>query len=238
MNKSFKYNRVLLKLSGEALKGSNPQGYDGNAIKSVVSIVKSVTDKGAQVAIVVGAGNVWRGNMSDGTMERTTADKMGMLATVMNSLALKEYFNAAGVKAIVQSSFAVDGIAPKFNRECAVNALNDGNIVIFAGGTGNPFFTTDTASVVRALEIDCDAVLKATKVNGVYSADPMKDPTATRFEEISFDKALEMRLKIMDATAFSLCRDNKLPIIVFNFAEPGSLDKIISGDCSVGTIVS
>ena len=231
------YKRVLLKLSGEALSGDKGFGINNDVVNEIAVAIKKIQEVGVEVSVVVGGGNFWRGRTSEG-MDRTTADYIGMLATVMNSLALKEYFNAAGVPAIVQSSFAVDGIVPKFNRETAVNALNDGSIVIFAGGTGNPFFTTDTASVVRALEIDCDAVLKATKVNGVYSADPMKDPNATRFEEISFDKALEMRLKIMDATAFSLCRDNKLPIIVFNFAQPGSLDKIISGDCSVGTIVS
>ncbi|MBQ7394928.1 MAG: UMP kinase [Lentisphaeria bacterium] len=234
-----RFNRVLLKLSGEALKGDLAFGYQPEAISDIVERISKVVRNGVEVAIVVGAGNLWRGLAgSSSGMDRVRADHMGMLATMMNALALKEYFEQSGVPALVQSAFGVEGMLPRYDRDTAVAALESGRVVIFAGGTGNPFFTTDTASVVRALEINCDAVLKATKVDGVYSADPFKDPDAVRYEEISFDEAIEKRLKVMDASAFSLCRDNNLAIIVFDFAAEESLERVVAGDTSCGTIVS
>ena len=235
----FRYNRVLLKLSGEALKGDLEHGYKAEAIDAIVARIRGVLNEGIEIALVVGAGNLWRGLAgSSGGMDRVRADHMGMLATMMNALALQEHFRMAGVSSIIQSAFGVEGIMPRYDCETARKALAAGQLVIFAGGTGNPYFTTDTAAALRAIEIECDAVLKATKVDGVYSADPRKDPNAVRFDSLSFDKALELDLKVMDAAAFSLCRDNGLPIIVFNFAEPGALEGVLAGDTSRGTVVS
>ena len=232
------YSRILLKLSGETLKGELEHGYDPESCQKAAARIKTIIDRGVQVALVVGAGNIWRGGRAGKMMNRVDADKMGMLATAMNALMLKNVFNNLGVEVLLQCAIPMNGFIPVYNKDEAVAALAQGKLVIFAGGTGNPFFTTDTASVVRALEINCDAVLKATKVDGVYSADPFKDPTAVRYEEISFDEAIEKRLKVMDASAFSLCRDNNLAIIVFDFAAPDSLEKVVSGDTSCGTIVS
>ena len=239
MNQKFRFNRVLLKISGEALKGAQDHGYDAEAVRKVVRQVKKIMDQGVEVALVVGAGNIWRDVMGrSGGMDRVNADYMGMLATVMNALCLRDFFTAAGIPAVVQSAIKMEPIASGINRDAAVKALESGQLVIFAGGTGSPFFTTDTTAVLRALETDCDAVLKATKVDGVYTADPVKDPSAQRFAELSFDEALARQLKVMDSTAFSMCRDNDLPIIVFNFGEEGSFERILAGDTSAGTIVS
>lgn len=239
MNQKFRFNRVLLKISGEALKGAQDHGYDAEAVRKVVRQVKKIMDQGVEVALVVGAGNIWRGVMGrSGGMDRVNADYMGMLATVMNALCLRDFFTAAGIPAVVQSAIKMEPIASGINRDAAVKALESGQLVIFAGGTGSPFFTTDTTAVLRALETDCDAVLKATKVDGIYTADPVKDPSAQRFAELSFDEALARQLKVMDSTAFSMCRDNDLPIIVFNFGEEGSFERILAGDTSAGTIVS
>lgn len=239
MNQKFRFNRVLLKISGEALKGAQDHGYDAEAVRKVVRQVKKIMDQGVEVALVVGAGNIWRGVMGrSGGMDRVNADYMGMLATVMNALCLRDFFTAAGIPAVVQSAIKMEPIASGINRDAAVKALESGQLVIFAGGTGSPFFTTDTTAVLRALETDCDAVLKATKVDGVYTADPVKDPSAQRFAELSFNEALARQLKVMDSTAFSMCRDNDLPIIVFNFGEEGSFERILAGDTSAGTIVS
>jgi len=239
MNQKFRFNRVLLKISGEALKGAQDHGYDAEAVRKVVRQVKKIMDQGVEVALVVGAGNIWRGVMGrSGGMDRVNADYMGMLATVMNALCLRDFFTAAGIPAVVQCAIRMEPIASGINRDAAVKALESGQLVIFAGGTGSPFFTTDTTAVLRALETDCDAVLKATKVDGVYTADPVKDPSAQRFAELSFDEALARQLKVMDSTAFSMCRDNDLPIIVFNFGEEGSFERILAGDTSAGTIVS
>ena len=239
MNQKFRFNRVLLKNSGEAPKGAQDHGYDAEAVRKVVRQVKKIMDQGVEVALVVGAGNIWRGVMGrSGGMDRVNADYMGMLATVMNALCLRDFFTAAGIPAVVQSAIKMEPIASGINRDAAVKALESGQLVIFAGGTGSPFFTTDTTAVLRALETDCDAVLKATKVDGVYTADPVKDPSAQRFAELSFDEALARQLKVMDSTAFSMCRDNDLPIIVFNFGEEGSFERILAGDTSAGTIVS
>ena len=235
MAREFRFNRVLLKISGEALKGTQEHGYDAEAVRGVVARVKRIIDQDVEVALVVGAGNVWRGVMGRaGGMDRVNA----MLATVMNALCLRDFFTAAGVPAIVQSSIGMEPIAPRYDRVKAIRALEAGQLVIFAGGTGSPFFTTDTTAVLRALETDCDAVLKATKVDGVYTADPMKDPSARRFATLSFDEALSRQLKVMDSTAFSMCRDNDLPIIVFNFSDPESFEAVLAGDTSYGTIVS
>lgn len=239
MEQSYQFKRILLKLSGEALKGSETSGYSHEAVNLVVERVRGILDKGIEVAIVVGAGNLWRGVMGKaGGMDRVNADYMGMLATVMNALCLKDYFSAAGIPAMVQSSIEIGSIAPRFSREEAIRAMESGAVVIFAGGTGSPFFTTDTTAALRALETGCDAMLKATKVDGIYSADPKKDPAAVRFSELSFDEALARHLAVLDSTAFTMCRDNALPIVVFDFNNPDSFERVLRGDTEAGTIVS
>lgn len=239
MDPVYRYQRILLKLSGEALKGEDGGSYGNEAIGLVVERVREIMDRGIEVAIVVGAGNVWRGVMGTGDgMDRVSADYMGMLATVMNGICLRDYFNAAGISALLQCSIPMGPLAAPFNREQAVKALEAGRVVIFAGGTGSPFFTTDTTAALRALETDCDAVLKATKVDGVYSADPRKDPEAVRYREISYDEALAKQLKVLDATAFAMCRDNGLPIVVFDFSDETGLERVLKGDTEAGTIVS
>ena len=238
MSGNFVYNRVLLKLSGETLKGSFDHGYDSEAVRNVVARIKPLVDQGLEVAIVVGAGNIWRGVMGANTgMDPVSCDYMGMLATMMNALCLKEFCNNNGLTAEVYGSQAWGTAVPQFDRAKAMRDLEAGKVVIFAGGTGCPFFTTDTTAVLRALENDCEAVLKATKVDGIYSADPFKYPDAERYTELSFDEAISKQLKVMDSTAFSMCRDNDLPIIVFNFADAEGLDAILRGDNSAGTIV-
>jgi len=234
----YKYKRVLLKISGESLKGSQSHGYDAAAVESIVSKIKKVLDNGMEVALVCGAGNIWRGVAgAAGGMDRVNADYMGMLGTVMNALCLRDFFDRACIDAVIQCSVPMPPIAKGIDRAEANRALEAGKVVIFAGGTGCPFFTTDTTAVLRALENDCEAVLKATKVDGIYSADPFKYPDAERYTELSFDDAISKQLKVMDSTAFSMCRDNNLPIIVFNFADEKSLDAILRGDNSAGTIV-
>ena len=237
MEEAYKYKRVLIKLSGEALKGDSSSGFSAPAVSRIVELIKNVIDRGIEVALVIGAGNLWRGINGRG-MDRVTADYMGMLATVMNALCVKDAFDAAGIGSEVQTSIPMEPIAPRFDRAAAIAALESGKVVIFAGGTGSPFFTTDTTAALRALETDCEAVLKATKVDGIYTADPVKDPDAVRYEEISYEEALSKQLKMMDSTAFSLCSDNNLPIIVFNFSDPENLDKVLQGDTSIATVVS
>ena len=238
MNDKCQFHRILLKLSGEALKGDSATPYSEEAIKAIVERVRIILEEGVEVAIVVGAGNLWRGATRGSGMDRVNADYMGMLGTVMNALNLKEHFHMAGIPAMVQCSVGMEPIAPKFNREQAMKALEAGQVVIFGGGTGSPYFTTDTTSVLRALETDCDAVIKATKVDGVYSADPKKDPNAVRYAELSFDEALAQHLKILDSTAFTMCRDNDLPIIVFNFNDTDAFRRVLLGDTEAGTIIS
>ncbi|MEA4863436.1 MAG: UMP kinase [Victivallaceae bacterium] len=233
----MKFKRVLLKISGETLKGKQEHGYEAGAVRHVVQTVKSAVEGGASIALVVGAGNIWRGVMGAG-MDPVTADYMGMLGTVMNGLCLADYFRAAGVPAELFCSVAMEPIAPRFDRRKALEAMDAGKVVIFSGGTGCPFFTTDTTAALRALEMDCDAVLKATKVDGIYTADPKKDPTAVRFDRLSYDEAISRNLKIMDQSAFSLCRDRDLPIVVFDFFDPSSLGRVLAGDLSAGTLVS
>ncbi len=234
-----KYSRVLLKISGETLKGKQEHGYDAEAVKGVVATIKRALDNNVQIALVVGAGNIWRGVMgAAGGMDPVTADYMGMLGTVMNALCLSDFFRAAGIDSEVHCSVGMEPVAKKFDRKAAIQALENGKVVIFAGGTGCPFFTTDTTAALRALEMNCQAVLKATKVDGIYTADPFKVKDATRFATLSYDEALTRRLAVMDAAAFSMCRDRNLPIIVFNFFDPTSLDRVLAGDFSAGTLVA
>ena len=230
------YSRILLKLSGETLKGNLEHGYDPDSCRKAAARIKSIIDRGVQVAIVVGAGNIWRGGRAGSMMNRVDADKMGMLATAMNALMLKNVFTDLGVDVLLQCAIPRSGFLPVYEKDKAIAALNQGKLVIFAGGTGNPFFTTDTASTLRALETSCDAVLKATQVDGVYSADPKKFPDAVRYNELDYSEALEKQLKVMDSAAFSLCREHNLPIVVFDFYA-ADLDKVLAGDTSAGTIV-
>ena len=236
MEKSL-YSRVLLKLSGETLNNASESGYDPDSCRFVAERIKGLLDAGVEVAVVVGAGNLWRGAGASGEFNRVDADKMGMLATAMNAVAIKNYCNAIGIPVLLQCAIPTGGFLPEYDREKSIRALESGMPVIFGGGTGNPFFTTDTASVLRALETDCDAVFKATKVDGIYSADPKQFPDAERYEELSYDEAIERRLKVLDASAFSLCRDHSLPIVVFDFFT-ADLDLVLAGDTSAGTIVS
>lgn len=239
MSSPYIYNRILLKISGEMLKGNLEFGYEAEAVKLVVKRIGALLDSGVEIALVVGAGNVWRGVMgSEQGMDRVTADYMGMLGTVMNALCLRDAFDAAGYAAEVQTSIPMEPIAKRYDRTAAVRALEEGRVLIFAGGTGSPFFTTDTTATLRALEIGAEVVMKATKVDGIYTADPVLDSDAERYETLSFDVALAAKLAVMDSTAFSMCRDNDLPILVFNFLEPESLEKALSGDYSAATLVS
>ncbi|MBN1863430.1 MAG: UMP kinase [Victivallales bacterium] len=239
MGTSFSYSRILLKISGEALKGNLETGYEADALETVVRRVGEVVDEGVETAMVVGAGNIWRGVMGTGRgMDRVTADYMGMLATVMNALCLRDAFEAAGFSAEVQTSIPMEPVAARYDRRAAVQALENGRIVIFAAGTGSPFFTTDTTASLRALEIGAEALFKATKVDGIYSADPLKNPSATRYPTLTYDQALAGKLAVMDSTAFSMCRDNQLPIIVFDFFEEGSFARALNGDTTCSTQVS
>lgn len=233
------YRRVLLKISGESLQGAKGHGYDSEAVAAVVARVKEALDSGVEIALVVGAGNIWRGLAgSKGGMDRVTADQMGMLATAMNALCLKNAFTAVGVDCVLHSAIAMEPFVTRYNRDEALRQLSEHKLVIFACGTGSPYFTTDTTAALRALEMKAQALFKATKVNGVYTADPKKDPSATRFETISFSEVLSRKLAVMDAAAFSLCSENGLHIVVFDFDEPGALIKVLHGDNSVGTVVS
>ena len=236
---AYTYNRILLKISGETLKGNLEFGYEAEAISAVVKQVGELIDDGVEIALVVGAGNVWRGIMgSEWGMDRVSADYMGMLATVMNAICLRDAFENAGFSAEIQTSIPMEPIVNRYNRNEAVKALENGKIVIFAAGTGSPFFTTDTTASLRALEIDAELLLKATKVDGIYNMDPNKFPDAVRYETLTYQQAITENLAIMDSTAFSLCRDNNLPIVVFDFFKEGNIAKVLQNDKSVGTIVS
>ncbi len=239
MSSKFAYRRVLLKVSGEALKGKNEFGYDSNAVHALVKNLSKIINQGIELGLVVGAGNIWRGEFGKKLgMEPVKADYMGMLGTIMNALSLKEAFESNGVTCEVMTSIPMSPIGQPFDHAKADKYLEEGRVVIFAGGTGHPFFTTDTTAALRALEIGAEAVLKATKVDGIYSADPVKDPTATRYEKITYNDALYQNLKVMDSTAFSLCRDNNMPIIVFNFSNPDNLEKVLQGHTDIATVVS
>jgi uridylate kinase len=224
------YKRILLKLSGEALMGDDSYGIKREVIDRMVAEIAEVVRLGVELAVVIGGGNIFRGDAPGAAgMDRATADYMGMLATLMNALALQDALRRAGVESRVQSALRIDQVAEPYIRGRALRHLDEGKIVIFAAGTGNPFFTTDTAAALRGREMNVDIVLKATKVDGVYTADPMKDATATRYRELTFDEAIVKNLKVMDATALALCRDQKLPIIVFSIFKSGALKRVVMG---------
>lgn len=232
------YRRVLLKISGEALMGEQNYGIDVNVARSVAEELKAIYSLGVQVAVVVGGGNIFRGvSKSAGNMDRSSADYIGMLATVMNAVVLQDALEKVAVHTRVMSAIDIPQLAEPFIRRRAIRHLEKDRIVIFAAGTGNPYFTTDSAAALRALEIKADIILKATKVDGVYSADPMKDSTAELFTEITYRQVLEQRLGVMDASAISLCMDNNLPIVVFNMREPGNIRRVVIGERGVGTRV-
>src|SRR5437879_5785371 len=232
------YRRVLLKISGEALIGEQTFGIDLNVARAVAEEIKQVHDLGVQVAVVVGGGNIFRGiSKSAGNMDRSSADYIGMLATVMNAVVLQDALEKTGIQTRVLSAIDIPQLAEPFIRRRAIRHLEKGRLVIFAAGTSNPFFSTDSAAALRALEIKADAILKGTKVEGVYSADPVKDPNATRYDSITFQEVLERRLSVMDASAISMCRDNNLPIIVFNMRRPGNIARVVRNDAGVGTLV-
>jgi uridylate kinase len=231
------YRRVLLKLSGEALMGDDAFGINPATVEAMVADIGEVVKLGVEVAIVIGGGNIFRGvALGAEGMDRATADYMGMMATIMNAMALQDAMRRAGVEARVQSALNIEQVVEPYIRPKALRYLEEGRVVIFAAGTGNPFFTTDTAAALRGSEVGAEIVLKATKVDGVYSADPKKDPTATRYATITFDEALGRNLQIMDATAFALCRDQKLPIKVFSITKPGALKRVVLGE-DEGTLV-
>ena len=231
------YKRLLLKLSGESLGGPQGKGIDEEVLAAYASEIASATRAGAQIAIVIGGGNIFRGLQGVGKgFDRVDGDKMGMLATVINSLALAMAIRSEGVEATVFTATPMEPVAKYYMRDDAVKVLERGGVALLAGGTGNPFFTTDSGAALRALEIKADALLKGTRVDGVYTADPEKDPTATRYDELSFDKAIADRLKVMDQTAFSLCREGNMPIIVFDMNQKGNLSALLIGD-KVGTLV-
>jgi uridylate kinase len=234
----MKYNRVLLKLSGEALMGDNDIGIDPNRIAEYAEEIKAVSEKGVQVGIVIGGGNIFRGisGASQG-MDRVQADHMGMLATVINGLALQGALESAGVKTRLQSAIEMDKVAEPFIRRRAIRHLEKGRVVIFSAGTGNPYFTTDTGATLRAVEIQADVILKGTRVDGIYTADPEKDESATKFKELSFKEVYDRGLNVMDMTAFTLSRENDLPIIVFDMNTKGNLMKVVEGADGIGTLV-
>ena len=231
------YQRILLKLSGEALMGDDAYGINRATIVRMVREIQEVTALGVQVAVVIGGGNIFRGVAGGAVgMDRATADYMGMLATVMNSLALADTMRQEGLTARVMSAIAIDQVAESYVRPKALQYLEEGKVVIFAAGTGNPFFTTDTAAALRGAEVGAEIVLKATKVDGVYTADPKKDPSATRYATLTFDEAIRGNLQVLDATAFALCRDQNLPIKVFSIFKPGALKRVVLGE-DEGTLV-
>ncbi|MBV2233917.1 MAG: UMP kinase [Sterolibacterium sp.] len=232
-----RYKRVLVKLSGEALMGDDAYGINRDTLNRIVAEIGEVVALGVEVGVVIGGGNIFRGVAGASTgMDRATADYMGMLATVMNAMALSDAMRQAGVNARVQSALNVEQVIEPYIRGKAIRYLEEGKVVIFAAGTGNPFFTTDTAAALRGSEIGAEVVMKATKVDGVYTADPMKDKTARRYERISFDEAISRNLKVMDATALALCRDQNLPIVVFSIFKEGALRRVVLGE-NEGTTV-
>lgn len=233
----MKYKRILLKLSGEALMGDQQFGISQQRLVDYANEIKGVVDQGVEVGIVIGGGNIFRGisGASKG-MDRVQADHMGMLATVINGLALQSALEISGVKTRLQSAVEMDKVAEPFIRRRAVRHLEKGRVVIFGGGTGNPYFTTDTAATLRAIEIDADVILKGTRVDGIYTADPEKDISATKYDRLSFDEVYKKGLSVMDMTAFTLSKENELPILVFDMNKPGNLKKVVTGE-SIGTLV-
>ncbi|MBP5527021.1 MAG: UMP kinase [Bacteroidales bacterium] len=234
----MKYSRVLLKLSGESLMGAQSYGIDPAMLTQYAADIKAVVERGVQVGIVIGGGNIFRGlsGASKG-MDRVQGDYMGMMATLINSMALQAELEKQGLKTELLGGLAIEPICKAMSRRRAVEAMQEGRVVIIGGGTGNPFFTTDTASTLRAVEVQADVILKGTRVDGVYTADPEKDPTATKYQTLTYSEALEKKLKIMDLTAFALAEDNNLPIYVFDMNRPGNLLRVVEGE-NVGTLVS
>jgi uridylate kinase len=232
-----KYKRVLLKLSGEALMGDKNFGFDNSVIAQYAQDIKGVVDLGVQVAVVIGGGNIYRGmNEAETGIERAHGDYMGMLATVINGMALQAGLEKIGVYTRLQSAIKMEQVAEPYIRRRAIRHVEKGRVVIFGAGTGNPYFTTDTAGSLRAIEINANVILKGTRVNGIYTADPEKDPTAKKYDVVSFQECISKNLRVMDMTAFTLCMENKLPIIVFDMNKPGNLMKVIGGE-KVGTLV-
>ena len=233
----MKYKRILLKLSGESLMGDKQFGIDNNRLSIYADQIKRISESGVEVAIVMGGGNIFRGvQAEEGGMDRTHGDYMGMLATMINAMALQASLEAKGVHTRLQSAIEMKEIAEPYVRRRAVRHLEKGRVVIFGAGTGNPYFTTDSAASLRAIEIEAEVILKGTRVDGVYTSDPEKDPTATKYDMISFDDVYGNGLKVMDMTAFTLCKENDLPIIVFDMDTPGNLERVLNGE-QVGTIV-
>jgi uridylate kinase len=236
--KPARYKRILVKLSGEALMGEADYGIDPAMIKRIAQEFQELLGMGVQVAVVIGGGNIFRGaGLARAGMDRVAADQMGMLATVMNCLAMQDALESIGCYARVMSAIRINEVCEDYIRRRAVRHLEKGRVVLFAAGTGNPFFTTDTAASLRAIEIGADILLKATKVNGIYSADPMKDPAAVRYARLTFDRVLDERLNVMDQTAIVMCRDNNLPLQVFNLHNAGDLLRIVGGE-DIGTVVT
>jgi uridylate kinase len=232
------YNRILLKLSGEALMGDQPYGIDPAVANRIAQDIAEIQSLGVQTGVVIGGGNIFRGLAASARgMDRSTGDYMGMLATVINALALQDALEHHGVPTRVLTAIEMRSVAEPFIRRRAVRHLEKGRVVVFAAGTGNPYFTTDTAAALRAMEMKADVILKATKVDGIYTADPVKHPEATRYERISYLQVLQERLQVMDATAISLCMDNKLPILVFSLKTPGNIKRVVMGD-AIGTMVT
>ncbi len=232
----IKYKRVLLKLSGEVLAGEDKTGINIQVLGTISDKIKEIVDMGVQVAIVVGGGNFWRGRRNGEQMEKTTADYMGMLATALNALALQDAIEARGVYTRVQTAIEMREIAEPFIKRKAIKHLERGRVVIFACGTGNPFFTTDTGAALRAAEIEADAILLGKAIDGVYSADPKLDPSAIKYDEITYQEVLEKDLKVMDSTATALCKDNNIPLVVFGISDPNNIVKAVKGE-KIGTIV-
>ncbi len=232
------YKRILLKLSGEALMGKHDFGIDSDVLLQTATEVVKQHARGTQVALVIGGGNIFRGaGLAQGGIDRVSADQMGMLATVMNALAMQDAIKKQDVNCRVMSALKIDQLGEEYSAHKARDFLSQGDVVIFAAGTGNPYFTTDTAASVRAIEIQADLLLKATKVDGIYDSDPMKNPDAKRYEQLSFNEAVQKELAVMDLTAMVLCRENKMPLCVFNMFETGALQKIIEGDRLTGTLI-
>lgn len=234
----MKYSRILLKLSGESLAGNGNQGISDSVLEEYSQQVTDIVNLGCEVAIVIGGGNIFRGlSGTESGFDRVKGDQMGMLATVINSLALESAISRLGGKAKVFTSIRMEPVGELYNRDSVLEAMKTGTVCILAGGTGNPFFTTDTAAALRAVETGADVLLKGTRVDGVYSADPEKDPAAQKFDVISFEDVIGRRLKVMDSTAFTMCRDNNMPLIVFDMNKPGNLKKLVGGE-KIGTLVS
>ncbi|MEO8607748.1 MAG: UMP kinase [Chloroflexota bacterium] len=237
-NNPLVYKRIVLKLSGEALAGPQGMGIDPTSAAIIANKIKQIHDLGIQIAVVMGAGNLWRGSIGvQRGMEQSTADHMGMIGTVMNGLALQDALERAGVETRVQTAVQMNAVAEPYIRLRAIRHMEKGRIVVITGGTGNPYFTTDTAAALRAMEIDANIVIKATKVNGVYSADPKKDPTATRFDVLSYDQVLTNKYEVMDMTAFTLCREHGMPILVVDFWAENDLYAAVQGNHDVGTLI-